>query len=79
MSNLKYSDKVPTAPGWYWRRDSNSELILKVSDIGPWQKHWTQMKAEMLAAFEGQDEKQKQLADLNWVVEWAGPISKPEL
>lgn len=77
--NLKYSDELPTVPGWYWERRQRGTRIIELPFNGYWPIPWQKRMADSIAmAQESERQRLLKLPIEAWRVEYAGPIPSPE-
>jgi hypothetical protein len=74
MSDLNWTTKKPTKPGWYfWRKPAVSSYPTMVLVM------FTPDQRSLYTVFhEGSPEKDSQSAQFVESVEWAGPLKPPE-
>lgn len=80
---LRYTEDVPTIPGFYFKRKNGVVSVLEMPYCGVWPRHWKVIKQESLdmmtsAGDEDTCQKLLELPDSAWLTEWAGPIHHPE-
>ena len=80
---LRYTDEVPTMPGWYWcrwRRGPDEQVkIMHLPHMGTWPDPWREHRRKAFAvAAPDMLEMLKALPESDWLKEYAGPIPAPE-
>ena len=74
---MKWTDQVPTITGWYWEKHPDGcKRIIQLPHCGQWPTPWPERKTKALAEADN-DEQRIKLCQLNWIVQWAGPIPEP--
>lgn len=81
---LRYTDEVPTVPGWYWCRWNEGPdvrtTIRLLPHMGSWPRSWRQERDQALAVASAELRPQLlALSEDSWKREYAGPIAEPTL